>query len=204
MRGVADVVAARADDFRETCPERDDNLFGIVNRERGLCHISQPGRVVDGEGLHILHRFDEIHAAFALAHGAFDFRVPLVADHDNFPSFAVHPGDFEVYLGDQRAGGVKDFQPARGGLLTHCLRDAMRAENDRCAGWHLIQFIDKHGSLGTQVIADVLVVHDFVTDIDRCAEFLDGPFNDGNGPFDTGTETTGIGEEDFHSALPLN
>ena len=80
----------------------------------------------------------------------------------------------------------------------------MRAENDRCAGWHFIQFIDKHGSLGAQVIADVLVVHDFVTDIDRCAEFLDGPLNDSDGPFDTGTETTGIGKKDFHSALLLN
>ena len=74
----------------------------------------------------------------------------------------------------------------------------MRTKNHRTAGWHFVKFFNEHSPLGTQIITDKLVVHDFVAHIDRRTEFLQGTFDDGDGAFNTGTKTARIGEDDLH------
>jgi hypothetical protein len=36
-----------------------------------------------------------------------------VADHDDFADLIAHLGDFDVYLGDQRAGGANQIDSAQ-------------------------------------------------------------------------------------------
>jgi hypothetical protein len=44
-----------------------------------------------------------------------------VADHDDLAALFAHAGDFEMHLGDQRAGGVEDAQAAgSASLRTAC------------------------------------------------------------------------------------
>ena len=64
------------------------------------------------------HRVDglrgALHGARGVAHGAFDFDVPGVADHDDLEAFSLHSLDFLVDFGDERAGGVRDRQVTLG------------------------------------------------------------------------------------------
>ena len=57
--------------------------------------------------LDVRHGIDEIHAAVALSHRAFNLRVPLVADHHHFTLALAHLADFDMDLGHQRAGRIK-------------------------------------------------------------------------------------------------
>jgi hypothetical protein len=68
-------------------------------------------------------------------------------------------------------GGIEDLEATRFGLITHRLGDAVGAEDDGAAGWHFVKFLDEHRALGTQVVADKLVVHDFMAHVDRRTEF---------------------------------
>jgi hypothetical protein len=74
----------------------------------------------------------------------------------------------------------------------------MGTEDDRAAGRHFVKFLDEHRPLGAQVVADELVVHDFVAHVDRRAEFFQGTLDDGDGAFDAGAEAAGVGEDDLH------
>ncbi|MPN41674.1 hypothetical protein SDC9_189228 [bioreactor metagenome] len=80
----------------------------------------------------------------------------------------------------------------------------MGAEDDGGARRNLIQLVDKNRAFFAQAVADELVMHDFVPDVDRCAEFFDGAFNDGDGAFDAGAEAARVGEDDFHEWTDLN
>ena len=146
--------------------------------------------------------FDEIHAFRTLPHRALDLRVPLVADHDDFALLTAHLADFDMHLGHQRAGGVEDLEAALLGFGAYCLGNTVGAEDDRAAGRRVGQIIDEYRPLGAQVVADELVVHDFVAHVDRRAEFLQGALDDGDGALDAGAEAAGVGEEDLHG-FPL-
>jgi hypothetical protein len=60
-----------------------------------------------------------------------------VADHDELAALLAHAGDFEVHLGDQRAGGVEDAQAAGLGFGAHRLGHAVGAEDHGVAGGHV-------------------------------------------------------------------
>ena len=122
-------------------------------------------------------------------------------DHDDPKSFAVHARHLVVHFGDQRAGGVENTQATLFRLFPHGLGDAVRAENDGASGGHIVKFIDEDGPFGAQVVANELVMHDLVPHINRSAEFFDGAFDNGDGAFDAGTESAGIGKNDFHGLV---
>ncbi len=66
---------------------------------------------------HIGHIFHQVDAAVVqLAHSALDLRVSLVTDHDEFITFLVQLGHFDMHLADQRAGGIEDLKATRGSL----------------------------------------------------------------------------------------
>ena len=77
----------------------------------------------------------------------------------------------------------------------------MRAEDEGAAAGHGGEVVDEYGAFLAQVVANILVMYDFMPDIDRCAEFFYGALDDGDGAFDTGTKAAGVGENDFHGAL---
>lgn len=201
LRGVADVVFLGADDRREAGFQGGDDFFCIVDREGRLRHVGEAVGIVDLQFRYVVSGFDEIHTIWALAHRAFDFGVSLVADHDDFAAVFAHAGDFEMNFGDQWAGGVEDFEVAHLGFVTHGLGNAVGAENDGAARRNFRQLLDEDGAFRTQIVADEFVVHDFVTNVNGGAEFLDCTFDDGDGALDAGAETAGICEGDMHGEL---
>jgi len=86
---------------------------------------------------HVGHVFHQVNAAVELTHGAFDFRVALVADHDELVAFFVKFGHFDMHFRDQRAGGVKNLKAALARFFLHRKAHPMRAEHQRCAGRHI-------------------------------------------------------------------
>src|ERR1700683_4768356 len=63
---------------------------------------------------------------------------------------------------------------------------------------------DKARALGLKALHNVLVVHNFVTDIDGRTELLQRPFDNLDGAHHAGTEATRLGENSFHRAIPLS
>ena len=104
--------------------------------------------------------------------------------------------DLAVNLGDQRAGGVGEQQPAAPGFGRHGLGHAVGREYHQPVIGHLVQLLDEHGTQPTELVHHVAVVDDLVADIDRRAvpaqRFLDHV----DRPLDPGAESARAGEED--------
>ncbi len=154
-----------------------------------------------GDFRHVLHRFDQVHAALALAHGALDFRMAGVTDHDHLLLLGAQPTDLDVDLGDQRAGGVEHLKAARGRFFPDRQRHTVRGEHQHSTGGHLAEFLDEHGALGAQVVDHVAVVHHLVTHVHRFAVQGQCTLDDLDGAIDAGAETAWIGEQDLHQGL---
>ena len=74
----------------------------------------------------VFHTVNQMDATVELTHGAFDFRMTGMANHDELVAFGVQLGYFDMHLGDQWAGGVKNLKTTRSCFLLHSLADAMR------------------------------------------------------------------------------
>ena len=77
----------------------------------------------------------------------------------------------------------------------------MGGEHRHRAGRDLIQLINENGAAGAQILHHMPVVHNFVTNIDRRAEFLQRPLDDFDSPFHAGAKTAGLGEDDMQHAV---
>ena len=122
----------------------------------------------------LLDVLDEVHApavrGVEAPHGAFDFRMPGMADEHDVATFARVPRDFHVHLGHQRTGGVEHREAAPRGFVLHGRGHAMRGEDDRGAVGHLVELVDEHRAELAQALDHVHVVHDLVAHVDRRAE----------------------------------
>ena len=105
-------------------------------------------------------------------------------------------------FGDQRAGGVKDFQATLSGFLMDTLGDAMGAEDHRGVIGDFGQLLDEHRSLLSQPIHNILIVHDLMAHIDRRFEQFQRSFHNSNGAVHTGAKTARIGKSDLHVTVP--
>ena len=197
LGGIADVVLLRADDAREPRTQRADNGCRVVHRQGGLGDVGQLVGIRDHEARHILRFLDQMDPALRLAHGALDLGVPLVPDHDDLLALLAHACHFDVHLGDQRAGRVKNAQAAPLGFLPYRERHAVGGEDHRVAGRHFIELVDEDGTLAAQVVHDELVVHDLVAHINRCSEALQCTLDDLDRAFDARAKAARVGEQDF-------
>ena len=77
----------------------------------------------------------------------------------------------------------------------------MRTEYQCAAGGNVGQVFDKDGAFGLEIFNDKFVMHDFMTYIDRRAEFKKRELDDFDGAVDTGAKAARIGEKDFHIAI---
>ena len=66
-----------------------------------------------------------------LPHRAFDFGVSCVADEYNVITVFCMSCNFEMNLGDQRAGCIKNTEVSFFGFLSYTLWHAVSAENNR-------------------------------------------------------------------------
>ena len=102
-----------------------------------------------------------------------------------------------MHLAHQRAGGIEDAKASPLGFALHGLGHAVGAEDERGAGWHVVQLFDEDGALGFQVIDHVGVVHDFVAHIDGRAEFGQRALHDFNGPVHARAKAARRGQQHF-------
>ena len=137
-----------------------------------------------------------MNAAVQLAHRAFDFGVPFVADHDELETLPVQLGHFHMHFGHQRAGRVKNLKTARARLDLHGTADTVRRKNKCRSAGHFIQRFNKDSALGLEVVHDIGVVHNLVAHINRGAKFLQGMLDDLDGPIHTSAKATRLGQQD--------
>ncbi len=74
----------------------------------------------------------------------------------------------------------------------------MGAEDRHGAVGNLIQLLDKDRAHALELLDHMAIVHDFVADIDRGAEFLESPLDDLDRPHDAGAETSGLSHKNPH------
>lgn len=153
----------------------------------------------------IIFVFDEVDGAtiagVVLAHGAFDFRVPFMADQDGFATITAVLGHLDMHLGDQRAGRIEHLQATAGSFLAHSLGHTMGTEDDDDVIRHLVQFFDEDGPTVAQVFHHELVVHHFMAHVDRRAEDFQRTVDDLDCPVDPRAEAARVGEFDLHARL---
>ncbi len=195
---VADIIPARQFDPGEARLQGIHDLPGVVNGKRRLGHAAKAFRVADLEGCDILGLFHQVHCTWSLAHGALDFDVAGVADHDHLEILPAHAMNLPVNLGDQGAGGVDGAQiPILGGL-PHRGGNAVGAVDQLGAQGGLVGFVDENGALGAQIIDHPAVVDDFVAHVDRLFAAGERAFDDLDRAVHAGTKTPGICEDDLH------
>ena len=109
---VADVLRFGADDFRETLEETVHDIFGLVERKRGLSKIDDALGILDIQAIHVCNIRDERCIFRRFTERADHLIMILVADQNDGVTLPGELLGFQMDLGDQRTGRVDDFQAA--------------------------------------------------------------------------------------------
>ena len=137
------------------------------------------------------------HLAGGDAERALHFFVAGVADEDHGAAFVIVFFDFEMDLGDERAGGVDNAQLAVFGAVPFAGRDAMRAENDALAGRHLVEALDKNRAFAFQRLEHEAVVNDLMAHIERASVGAQRAADGLDGTIDAGAKAARLSQDDF-------
>ena len=185
-----------------------DDLRRVIDGQCGLGDEGEHGGVGGLDGLRVGDALHQRHAAGReLAHGADDFRVAGVADHQDVALLGAAAGEvplgLAVHLADQGAGRVEIHEVAAFSLGRDGFRDAMGGKHDGGVGGNFIQLFDEHGALGFQAFDDGTVVDDFMTYVDGLAVAAKGFLHNADGAVDPGAEAAGAGEHDAEFRPPL-
>ncbi len=124
--------------------------------------------------------------------------MPLVADQDDGVTLTGVLDRLEMHLGDQGARGVDGKQAPLASLVANLGRDTVGAVEQGGALGHFLERLDEDRAALLEPLDHVLVVHDLMIDVDRCAEELEGALQALDGHVDTGAEASRVGENDFH------
>ena len=141
-----------------------------------------------------------MNAIGQLAHGAFHFGVAFVTNHDELVAFFVQLGDFDMHLGDQGAGGIKNSEAARLRFGLNRFAHTMRTENQGGPWRYIAQFFNEDGAFGFEIVDHIGVVHNFMAYINGPAKFGNGRFHNVDGTVDAGTKATRLSQKDFFHA----
>ena len=104
-----------------------------------------------------------------------------MTDQNNGAFFPRKLEGFEMDFGDQRAGGVNDFQLARPGFIADGGRHAVGAENQHGAVRDFFNGFHENGAAAAKLLDDVSVVNNFMVHIDRRAISFQSQFDDIHG-----------------------
>ena len=120
-----------------------------------------------------------------------------VADEDDGAAFVVVLFDFEMDLGDERAGGVDNAQVAVLGAIPFAGRDAVGAEDDALAGGHLVEAFDENRAFLFQRLEHEAVVHDLMAHVERASVGAQRAADGLDGTIDAGAKAARLSQDDF-------
>ena len=146
--------------------------------------------------LDVLRGLDEDDRVRGLPHRALDLDVARVPDERDLVAARRVAARLGVHLGDERAHGVDDLEPALGALLVDLRRDPVGRENDERALGHVLLGLDEDRPALLEVAHDMDVVDDLVADVHRRAVALQQLLDDVDGAHDAGAEAARAGDED--------
>ena len=201
LRRVADVVHVRPPDSRETRLQLRDDLARIVDAECRLGHVGNLLRIGRGQRRHIGHIRHQMDHAGHTPHRPLDLGVSLVSDEDDLVTLPAVTSRFVVYLAHQRTGRIDHPQPADAGLVLHFPGHAMGAEHRDGVLRDVFDVFDEASALVAQTVDNVLVVDNFVANVDGRTIDLERSFDDVDGPDDSGTESSRLCEQDMQRLL---
>ena len=116
----------------------------LVDRERRLREVGDPGRILDLERVDVGLALDEHDRGRGLAHRPLDLLVAGVADEHDRVAVGGELDRLAVDLGHERAGGVDRPQPARLGVGVDGRRDAVGGEHrHRALGDRVAELVDE-------------------------------------------------------------
>ncbi len=138
-----------------------------------------------------------------LADGALHLGMAGMADqYDRAPLLGIAPA-LNMDLGDERAGGVEHRQTARGGLLFDRLGYPVGAEDGARARRNLVKLVHENRALAAQLVHDMTIMHDFVTDIDRSAVKIDRALDNLDGADHARAKTARLCQNYFQGIVPF-
>lgn len=130
--------------------------------------------------------------------------MPRMTDHDNMTACREMTLGTQVDLENQRARGIQHLKSTLFGIGVNFFGNTMGRKDHHGTCWHFIQLIYKNNTLGLEGIHHELVVHDFVTHIDRRTKFFNSLFHHMDGAVNAGAEASGSCENHFfHDAGSL-
>ena len=191
LRRVADVVARRTAHQRESLPQQVHRFQRLIDAQRGLGQPDHLGRILDLDGCDVSAAVHDLDGVRRLAVGALHLLVPAVTDEHDVVALVGEPHRFLVHLGDQRAGGVDHPQVAVLRLGVDRWRHPVRGEHHQRTFGHLIRLVDEDRAPLLQGGHHMLVVHDLLAHVDRCAVLLEGSLDGHHRPVDTGAVAAG-------------
>ena len=118
-----------------------------------------------------------------------------MTDEHDVVALVGEPDRFLVHLGDQRAGGVDHPQVAVLRLGMDRWRHPVCGEHHQGTLRHLIRLVDEDRAPLLQGGHHMLVVHDLLAHVDRCAVLLEGSLDGHHRPVDTGAIAAGGGQQ---------
>ena len=181
--------------------KRRDDLRRIIHRQRRLGDEGEVLGILGLERQSVLKGLDQGDRAFRkLPQGAVDFGMARVADKYHMAVGLIMAFGVQVHLGDQGAGCVQIEHVAKARFRRSRLGHAMGGKNDGTIVGAFAQLFDEDGAELPQPIDHMVVMNDLVLHIDGRAIFFDRPFDDLDGPIDSGAEAPRIGEGDGEAA----
>ena len=194
-RRVADVLAARTVDLGEAELQDRNDFCRVIHRQGRLGGECQFGVFGRGYGASIFDRLDQSDvASLDLAHRAFDLRMAGMSDQkDMFALRGVAPC-LDMNLGHQWTGRIDGDHVAVVRFLDNGTGHPVGGKDDWRAFRHLVEFLDEDGTLFGKSVNHGTVMHDLVTHIHRCAEFLQRHLDDAHGAINAGAETARCGK----------
>ena len=197
---VADVLFLRPDDLREAPAQGRDDLGGLVDRERRLGDVREPGVGRELERLGLGDVLHEDRRVRRLAHRADDLLVPGVADQEHGVAVGRVALRLDMDLRHERAGRVDHVVAEGRGVRVHRRGDAVRRVDDRRATRRVTLVVDEDRAAGLEVAHHVEVVDDLLADVDRRAVVLERPLDRLDGALDSCAVAARGGEEDAPDA----
>lgn len=129
---------------------------------------------------------------------ALDLLVTSVPDHNDGVATLRIALRLQMYLRDERTGGIDYTQITCPRRVDHRSRDAMRAEHRDSPGGNIGDVFDEHGAASRKVGNDVPVVDDLMENIDRRSVHLERTLGNLDRPRHPRAKAAGLGEQYIH------